>query len=238
MNEDKVCFLSLDFETGGLLPLKSRFKDRFDNHPPGSPILSYGAILLDDNLNYIGHRAELVQPRTHDSEGNPMVITAEALAVNKLDPDYCKRRGDTVLEMCEQLNDLCALSGDSPIVLTGSNPGFDKDFWEEASRQCGIRVPKELRRRMLDTYELNVEYLIHKGYSMRAATDNGSLPKFMKIVGMEHQAHDALGDTVAVWKCLLLHLKNMNRDLIEPTVNKVFPNANPGTGTGNDRVGA
>lgn len=202
MKSEGACFLCLDFETGGLSPHRDPFSHRL-----GNPILQYGIILLDDNLELIYSDCELVQPASADSTGEPLMIDDKALAVNNLDSQVCKLEGVEVGTMLDTLEKAVSLADDRPVVLTGSNPGFDLGFWQEAARQEKRKMPK-IRRRLLDTYELNVRYLhTELGYTLRNALDNGSLPKFMKILGTHHQAHDALGDCVAVWKCLALHFK-------------------------------
>ena len=65
MNKDKVGYLLLDFETGGLDPIH-------DRHYPlvkGNPILSVGVILLDEDLQLIDWHYSLIKPAHKDSQG-------------------------------------------------------------------------------------------------------------------------------------------------------------------------
>lgn len=201
MNKDKVGYLLLDMETGGLAPLHNR-------HDPlikGNPILSVGVILLDEDLQLVDWHYSLVKPAYKDSQGEPLRTNDIALQINGLDIKDCVANGQTEADMLFTLEQICTLMDDIPLVLTGSNPSFDRGFWDEAARREGDKVSKLVRRRVLDTYELNVRHLMATGHTPRHSLDNSSLAKFMKYLNVEHDAHNALGDCKAVWRCLALH---------------------------------
>jgi DNA polymerase III epsilon subunit-like protein len=206
-------YLSLDFETGGLHSY-GRMNEKGE-WQPGSPILQYGALIVDENFDIVAMREGLVKPEAYDSYGHPLVITEQALKVNKLDVSKCQTEGETVQEMVRNLNHIISglmIEGTAAkVTLVGSNPQFDLNFWKEAVRKThgsGKTVPTNLQRRTLDVYELNVLHLFKKlGMSLPEAQSNASLSKFTNLVGIEHKAHDALGDALAVVACLKLHFK-------------------------------
>jgi DNA polymerase III epsilon subunit-like protein len=197
-----ACLISLDFETGGLLP-----KYDINTLEHGSPIMSYGYIPIDKNLDIIVDVYEelppynLIQPYETNNILSPLVYKKEALDVNGLSIDECKSKGITIEDFCLKFtNMLNALEDD--VYIVGSNPEFDVGFLKEAYRISHLEYPKCIRRRTIDVYEMNVLHLYNLHNCIEHALSNASLAKFARHKG----AHNAFEDALAVYETLLFHL--------------------------------
>lgn len=178
--------LSIDFETGGL-------------DPKYHPVLSVGAVLLDDDLNKVYEWESLVRPF------KGCVMDPKALDVNELDPEICDKTGRSeteILDHIEWITKWYTRLEEEPTkmvktVWAGQNPHFDFDFYRAMLDRAGRMVPATFDYHLLDTWTIGVHNSYHPTQGVEKTVKGCGLSKIGRMYDISFQAHRALADAIA-----------------------------------------
>jgi DNA polymerase-3 subunit epsilon len=173
--------LVVDTETGGTDPLKHS-------------ILSVAAVVWDS-----GRICDSIELLIYETD---VRVTAEAMAINKIDIELHKSRALSPQSAAEKLEEFVEehfkdqVTSGQKVILAGHNVSFDVGFIKRLYRLAGLDYDRILSHRTLDTAAI-LRFLSLAGIRAAQGADSSSAFAELDVTVAPTARHTALGDAVA-----------------------------------------